>query len=151
MSLHFKQDTITPNMVLTLCCTWDLLCGLLTAKSEIFLCFYHLNSKSTYYFFIIKEYKLLVGLEHKIYIIHTNSQCPRTVCPFMSLTSDSGKIPRALHQLFHVCLWRREKNSRDHLVATSVTYTCRKLLKIHAFQELACVYRSWCTWKSGIK
>lgn len=52
----------------------------------------------------------------------------------MSLTSDSGKIPRALHQLFHVCLWRREekkiKKSRYNLVATSVTYACTTLFKI---------------------
>lgn len=67
----------------------------------------------------------------------------------MSLTSDSGKIPRALHQLFHVCLWKREIN-RDNLVATSVTYACITLFKISAFQEVACVYRSSSTCKSGM-
>lgn len=47
---------------------------------------------------------------------------------------------------------RRKKNkSRDHLVATSVTYACITLFKISAFQELAYVHWSSCTHKSVMK
>lgn len=141
----------------TLFCTWDPFYGLLTDKSGNFSMLLSFVVQVMKFGFHNKK-TTNCWLDYNIqYIVYTNSQCSRTICPFMSLTSVPDKISRALHQLFHVCLWRRKKKKqptknppKDYLASTAVTNACIILFKISAFQELACIYRNSWTCKSGV-
>lgn len=89
------------------------------------------------------NYWLVYNIE---YITYTNSQCPRMICSFMTLTSAPDKTSRSLHQLFHVCLWRRNKTNTQR----SFSNTADTKASV-PFQELACIYKSSHTCKPGVK
>lgn len=68
------------------------------------------------------------------------------ICSFMTLTSAPDKTSRSLHQLFHVCLWRRNKTNTQR----SFSNTADTKASV-PFQELACIYKSSHTCKPGVK